>query len=98
MSTDEPTKDLTEERTEPLATEKAGTTQPMLKEILERVNEGFAQMNTRFTTLEVEMRDVKKALHALERRFDVFTIELNKSKADVWELENRLEELERKAS
>ena len=73
-----------EEPTEELETEKAPTTNMMVETLFLEVREGFAR--------------VEKAIHSLERRFDVYTQDLIKMRGDVLNHENRLEDLERKAS
>jgi chromosome segregation ATPase len=87
-----------DEPTEALEPQKAPTTQPMLQEILARINDGFAGMDQRLAAIEGEMREQRKAIHSLERRFDVYTQDLLKIRGDVLNHENRLEDLERKAS
>lgn len=97
MNTDEPTKDLKEPQ--------EYETKPILAAILERVNAigdelaAFRQeTKTRLDALESEMRDVKKNLRSLERRFDIFNQDLNRIRGDMLDHENRIEDLERKAS
>jgi flagellar motility protein MotE (MotC chaperone) len=97
MNTDEPTKDLKDPQ--------EYETKPILAAILERVNAiadelaAFRQeTNTRLDALESEMRDVKKNLRSLERRFDIFNQDLNRIRGDMLDHENRIEDLERKAS
>jgi len=97
MNTDEPTKDLKDPQ--------EYETKPILAAILERVNAiadelaAFRQeTNTRLEALESEMREVKKNLRSLERRFDIFTQDLNRIRGDILDHENRIEDLERKAS
>jgi peptidoglycan hydrolase CwlO-like protein len=62
-----------------------------VNDLAETVGQGFAKMETRFNAVE-------RRLHTLERKFDVFTIENVNVKASVLDHENRLEDLERKAS
>jgi archaellum component FlaC len=101
-----------EEPTEELEAQKAPTTNPMLEAILARMNEGFAEINQRFDGIdkrfdgvdkrfdgvENELREQRKAIHSLERRFDVYTQDLLKMRGDVLNHESRIEDLERKAS
>src|SRR5436190_4517804 len=98
-----------EEPTEVLEAQKAPTTQPMLKEILERMNEGFAAINSEvaainskvdegFSRMEARFDSLERRMSALERKFDVLTIESMNVKTSVFDHEKRLEDLERKAS
>ncbi len=45
-----------------------------------------------------ELKEHRKILQSLERRFDVFSIEMSKVKGDVLDAINRIEDLERKPS
>jgi hypothetical protein len=45
-----------------------------------------------------ELKEQRKVLQSLERRFDIFAIESSKIKGDVLDILTRVEDLERKAS
>jgi hypothetical protein len=53
-----------EEPTEDLLTQKAATTNPRLEAILARMNEGFAELNTKFNTLETKVNEGFAELNA----------------------------------
>ena len=78
--------------------QKAPTTEPMLEAILARLNDLTAKMETGFAEIKERLTALEKAVHKLERKFDVFSIESMKIKADVLDVVNRVEDLERKAS
>lgn len=61
--------------TEVLEVQKAPTTQPMLKEILEGMREGFAEMreglakvNSRLDTVEKDIKEIKRNQNVLYRQ------------------------------
>lgn len=98
MSEDETKISGNDEPTEELEAQKASTTNPMLEAILARMNEGFAELNRRFDGVESELREQRKSIHSLERRFDVYTQDLLKMCGDGLNHENRIEDIERQAS
>jgi archaellum component FlaC len=105
MSEDQTNISGNDEPTEELEAQKAATTNPMLEVILAKVNaigeelSSFrSEVNTRFDALEKRMDTIEKRMYTIERKFDVFSIELISVKAGVLDAQNRLDELERKAS
>ena len=124
---------MNDDQTKNLANENVPTTQPMLKEILERMNDGFAEVNTRLDrvdgrlekidshlekvdgrlekidghlekvdgrleAVEKRLEAAERELKSLNKRFDIFTIDLGKVRGDVYDLDKRVEPLEKKAS
>jgi archaellum component FlaC len=112
MSEDQTNISGNDEPTEELEAQKAATTNPMLEVILAKINaigeelgsfrgelSSFrSEVNTRFDALEKRMDTIEKRMYTIERKFDVFSIELISVKAGVLDAQNRLDELERKAS
>ena len=79
--------------------DKAPTTQPILKQLLEEVRGGFARLEARSDTIESDLRDVKDHLRKIDRRLGVLSDDINQLRADSADYENRLKSLEdRKAS
>lgn len=84
-------------------------TQPTLTAILERINQLGARLETRIDGLESqisEMRveislvrsDMQNGFREVERRLDVFSIDINKIRADLRYIDGRIVALEEKAS
>jgi hypothetical protein len=90
------TKVLSDEDQSKDSSDKAPTTQPMLKEILARVEAGFAEVNERISAGFAEVND---HLRKIDRRLGVLSDDVNRLRADSADYENRLKTLEdRKAS
>src|SRR5438105_2629174 len=96
-NTDEPTKDLKEPQ--------AYETQPIMNAILERLNDGFADMKAQFAQVTSRLDALEKSVNALEktvaslnRKFDVLAIESVTAKSELLGVKNRLDDLEQKAS
>lgn len=75
------------------------TTQPTIETILERINEMREDLSKRFTAIEIELKDFRaettRALMKLEDRVDVLSANVNKFRADVKRVNERLEAIEK---
>jgi archaellum component FlaC len=80
-----------EEPTEGLETSKAPTTNMMIETLLLEVRAGFAKVNSRLDAID-------NRLNVSEKRFNAVSIESMDMKARIIDHENRIDELERKAS
>lgn len=96
---------MSDEETKVLSEQKAGTTQPMLELILERINAldakvtaGFEQIDQRMAAIENRLSEVEKSVRVLDRCLDVISIDLNKVHADLHDHEGRIDQIERKPS
>jgi hypothetical protein len=84
--------------TDELEAPKAATTNPMLEAILAKVNSIGENLSSFRSEVNVRFDTLEKRMYTIERKFDVFSIELTSVKAGVLDTQNRLDELERKAS
>ena len=87
-----------EEPVEESEMQKAPTTQPMLKEILEEIRNGFGAVNQRLDGFETRLNRIENRLETLEND----TREMRRSQRSIQrqqlDMEDRIEDLERKAS
>ena len=82
--------------------EETKETQPLLKDILEEMRSGFAQlreeMQTGFARIEARLDKIEKRLTLFDEKVDVLTEDILEARRQQRKLDDRMLELERKSN
>jgi septation ring formation regulator EzrA len=75
------------------AEERARDTRPLFEQAIKEMQQTRAELGNRFDRFETEIR---RELRTFAKRLDVFAIELNKTQAELRDIDERLAVLEQK--